>query len=440
MAGKSESIVRRAEATADQRGVGSARVELRHDVRAELSDEQHLALAAAESVPLELRVDAVLAQASSEAGLDDFGPDDFVERLGVLLDVIAWEGHTKLTQVNAHRRIVNKAVNRLLTIDLLKRHPEIHQQKIEAPLIVAGLPRSGTTHLLNLIAADSRFQSTPYWEVLRPVPLLPEDEIGPDGVDPRWLRCEQAWQEMLRRNPHAEASHPFNADHISEDGELQMQDFSSYVWEFSLYAPDWRDYYYAHDQTPHYEFEKTLLKILQWQRGGERKRWIVKAPQHFEQLVPIMNVFPDAIVLFTHRDPVASLQSIVTGRIAGALMRERTRETRRDLEYWIERYGHLLDAYLRDSQLLPRAQQFDVLFHEFVGDDVATVERIYATAGLKMTDQARAELTSYMSGHQRGAHGQYVFDLRGDFGIDPAAIRARYRDYTEAIPVRVEAR
>jgi Sulfotransferase family len=415
-----------------------ARIELRHDVRSQLSDAERRELAAAEELPLELSVESVLAQASSEARLDDFGPDDFLERLAVLLGVIAWPGHTKLTQLSAHRRIVNKAVNRLLTVDLLKRHPEIHDQEIAAPLIVAGLPRSGTTHLLNLIAADSRFQSTPYWEVLRPVPLLPEDEVGPDGVDPRWRRCELAWQEMLRRNPYAEAAHPFNADHVSEDGELQMQDFSSYVWEFSLYAPGWRDYYYAHDQTPHYEFEKTLLKILQWQRGGARKRWIVKAPQHFEQLVPIMNVFPDAIVLFTHRDPVASLQSIVTGRIAGALRRERARETQRDLDYWIERYGHLLDAYLRDSPIVPHAQQFDVLFHEFVGDDVATVARIYDTAGIGMTDRARAELTTYMSGHERGAHGQYVFDLRGDFGLDPAAVRERYRAYTATVPVRIE--
>jgi hypothetical protein len=418
--------------------MSSARLELRHDVRSQLSDAERQALAAAQEIPLELTVEAVLARASSEARLDDFGPDDFVERLAILLEVVGWAGHTRLTQLSAHRRIVNKAVNRLLTIDLLTRHPEIHDQEIAAPLIVAGLPRSGTTHLLNLIAADSRFQSTPYWEVLRPVPLLPEDQAGPDGVDPRWTRCELAWHEMLRRNPHAEAAHPFNADHISEDGELQMQDFSSYVWEFSLYAPDWRDYYYAHDQTPHYEFEKTLLKILQWQRGGAGKRWIVKAPQHFEQLVPIMNVFPDAIVLFTHRDPVASLQSIVTGRIAGALRRERTRETERDLGYWIERYGHLLDAYLRDSRLVPRTQQFDVLFHEFVGDDVATVERIYDTAGIGMTARARAELTSYMSGHERGAKGQYVFDLQGDFGLDPAAVRERYREYTATVPVRIE--
>src|SRR6202011_4512891 len=98
--------------------------------------------------------------------LDDFGPTDFLERLELLLEITAWEGHTKLTQVSTFGRMVDKAVNRLLTIHLLRRHPETHDEPIEAPLVVAGLPRSGTTHLLNLIAADSRFQSLPYWEVL----------------------------------------------------------------------------------------------------------------------------------------------------------------------------------------------------------------------------------------------------------------------------------
>src|SRR6202035_933797 len=119
---------------------------------------------------------------------------------------------------------------------------------IEAPLVVAGLPRSGTTHLLNLIAADSRFQSMPYWQAPRPVPLYSEDYPDTDGIDRRWKRAQAGWEQAQRMNPYAIAHHPMDPDHISEDGELQMQDFSSYVWEFSLRAPDWRDYYYAHDQ------------------------------------------------------------------------------------------------------------------------------------------------------------------------------------------------
>jgi hypothetical protein len=230
-----------------------------------------------------------------------------------------------------------------------------------------------------------------------------------------------------------------NPDHISEDGELQMADFSSYVWEFSLRAVDWRDYYLSHDQTPHYEYEKTMMQILQWQRG-QTKRWIVKAPQHFEQLRAIMNVFPDALVVFTHRDPVASLQSIVTVNSYTARWREKVLELDTYLAYWSDRYGRLLDAYLRDVEVVPEQQRFDVLFHEFVGEDVATVERIYQAAGLDITNQARGELDQYMSGHPRGVHGQLVFDLRADFDADPAEIRERYSAYTERVPVAFEAR
>jgi hypothetical protein len=405
-----------------------------------LTDAQREALEAAERVPLDLTVDAVLSAAREQARLDDFGPDDFLERLQVILDVVAWDGHTKLSQVSTFRRIVDKAVNRLLTVDLLARHPEIREEPIEAPLVVAGLPRSGTTHLLNLIAADSRFQSLPYWQVLRPVPLLPEEAPGPDGSDPRHAAAQARWEGLQRLHAYQAAWHPMDPDHISEDGELQMQDFSSYVWEFSLWAPQWRDYYFAHDQTPHYEYEKTMLQILQWQRGGERRRWIVKAPQHFEQLRPIMNVFPDALVVFTHRDPVASLQSIATNSAYTARWRVREPDTARALEYWSERYRHLLGAYLRDIEAVPEAQRFDCLYHEFVGDDVGMVERIYAAAGLEPTDTARGELETYMSTHRQGHAGRLKFDLRADFGVEPAAVRERYRAYTDVVPVGVEVK
>jgi hypothetical protein len=402
-----------------------------------LNDAQRRALSDAEHTPLELTVEAVLEAATQRARLDDFGPDDFRERLEVLLGEVRWEGHTKLAQLSTFNRMVAKAADRLLTLDLLKRHPEIRDEPIEAPLVVAGLPRSGTTHLLSLIAADSRFQSTPYWQVLRPVPLLPEDEIGADASDPRWTRAQAGWEALQQRNPYQRAHHPMDPDHISEDGELQMQDFSSYVWEFSLRAPNWRDYYYAHDQTPHYEWEKTMLQILQWQRG-ERKRWIVKAPQHFEQLLPIMNVFPDAIVLFTHRDPVASLQSILTARAYAGRWREHRPDLAYDLAYWRERYGHLLDSYLRDVDLVPNERRFDVVFHEFVGSDVATIERIYKVAGMEMTGAARRELDDYMASHGRGHAGQIVFDLRGDFETEPAEVRERYARYLERMPLRLE--
>ncbi len=402
-----------------------------------LNDAQRTALGRAEGATIDLSEEAVLAAARDRSRLEDFGPEDFRERLALLLEAARWEGHTPLTQQAAFNWMAEKAANRALAVDLVKRHPEILAEPIEAPLIVAGLPRSGTTHLLNLIAADSRFQSLPYWEALRPIPIPAEDRPGADGIDPRWTRADRGWSAQQQMNPYANALHPMDADHISEDGELQMQDFSSYVWEFRLRAPEWRDYYLGHDQTPHYAYEKLMLQILQWQRG-ERRRWIVKSPQHLEQLVPIMNVFPDAVVIATHRDPVASLQSIATMVAYAGRTREKAPDADAVFEYWSARYSQLLDSYLRDRDAVPEGQLFDCLFHEFVGDDVAMVERIYDLADIPMTDRAREELDGYMEVHARGHAGRVAFDLAGDFDADADAVRDSYRDYTDAVPIRAE--
>jgi hypothetical protein len=404
-----------------------------------LTEAQQQFLREAEENPVELSEEAVLAAAAERAGLDDFGPDDFRERLRRILgEVDADPNATALVRATFFNRLVGSATNRLLALDLLRRHPEIHEQRIERPILIAGLPRSGTTHLLNLVAADTRLRALAYWESLQPVPL-PGEEPGSDGRDPRYVRCEQAWERLQLLNPTVAAFHPMDPEHIHEDLELQTPDFSSYQWEWWSYVPGWRDYLLSHDQTPHYAFAKTMLKILQWRRG-ETRRWVLKCPQHFEQLRPVMNVYPDATVVFTHRDPVASLQSIVTQTAYRLRTREKRVDPDRIFAYWVDRVQRLLEAYVRDVDLVPEEQRVDVLFDEFVRDDLATVAQIYETAALPMTEQARAELASFVDDHPRGKHGAIDHDLRRDFGVDPAELQKRFAFYFERVGLRPEVR
>jgi hypothetical protein len=404
-----------------------------------LTKDQAELMAEAESTPVELTVDAVLAAASERVGLDDFGPDDFRERLHIILSgVDESENATALMRQTMFNKTVGAAATRLQAFDLLRRHPEIHEIEIEQPIIVAGLPRSGTTHLLGLISADTRLRSLPFWESVQPIPL-PGEAAGGGATDPRYERSVRGWDRLQRLNPMMAPYHPMDPEHIHEDLELQLPDFSTYFWEWMFRLPKWRDHYLSHDQTPHYEFEKTMLKIMTWQDGAP-KRWVLKCPQHFEQLKPIVNVFPDAFVVFTHRDPVASLQSIVT-QIAYVI---RTREKHVDpdyyFEYWVDRVQHLLESYVRDVDLVPADQRFDVDFDAFVRDDIGMVERIYAAAGLPMTDGARAEIQAYLDDHQRGKHGAIDHDLRRDFGADPEELRSRFAFYMDRVAIPVEAR
>jgi hypothetical protein len=164
----------------------------------QLTEPQRAALAFCDTLELEFTEADILGKARQLTGLSNFGADDFRERLAVLLrEWASDEGLTGLGRLTLHNKLVQHASSRLLIEDTLARHPEILDMEIKAPIIVAGLPRSGTTHLLNLMAADSRLRSLPLWEASEPLPRPGENPL-PDGTDPRWQRCEDSWQAITR--------------------------------------------------------------------------------------------------------------------------------------------------------------------------------------------------------------------------------------------------
>jgi len=409
-------------------------IRIRDLARPELSDFQKAALAYADTLGLDLSVDAVLAKAVEATGLDDFGPDDFRERLALWLSEPDEDpNRTNLGRLMVLNDCVRAASNRLRIHRLLAEHPEIHDVEIAAPIIVVGLPRSGTTHLVNGIAADGRLRSMPLWEGQAPVAEANATR-GPD--DPRYLRCQQSWEQMQATAPLVAAMHPMNPDHVHEEIELMLPDFASYNQEGVGRAPKGRDDYFAHDQRPHYAWLKTALKILQWYLP--RERWVLKSPQHLEQLGPLVETFPDATFVVTHRDPVAVIQSAATMLCYGARMSYRNTDPEWYLDYWSKRIEQLLAASVRDRHLLPEDRTIDVLFHEFMADDFAMVEKIYEVADLPMTETARGEIRSHLAGHARGKDGRVAYDLRADFGADPARVREPFGFYLDRFAVRSE--
>ena len=381
-------------------------------------------------------VDAILADAKERTGLSDFGPEDFVERLDVWCQSLEEDqGLGPMGRMRFYNDMVRYAANRLRFHDLLKRHPEILEVEIEKPIIIAGLPRSGTTHLVNLIASDSRLRSLPYWESLAPIPERAMDPV-PKEQDPRYLNCVREYQMIGQIAPLLRNMHDLAPDHVHEEIEVGALDFSTYLPEWNAMTPRWRDYYYAHDQRPHYAYLKNVLKALQWLRGPDR--WILKSPQHMEQLGPLIDTFPDATVAITHRDPVSVVASAITMLTYGDRMRRSKVDPSAVATYWADRVEHLLRSCVRDRDLLPANRSIDVLFHEFMADDVQMVERIYDIAALPMSEEARAALETYVARHPRGKYGRIVYDLRGDFGIDPEALRQRFDFYYQRFPGKLE--
>ncbi len=164
----------------------------------------------------------------------------------------------------------------------------------------------------------------------------------------------------------------------------------------------------------------------------------MKSPQHLEQIPALLATFPDATFAITHRDPVSVIQSAITMLAYGDRMRRDAIEPEALAAYWVDRVDRLLRACVRDRDLLPADRTIDVLFHEFMADDVGMVERIYARNDRAMTPAARAQLDAFMAANPRGKHGRLAYDLKGDFGLDPDAVRDRFAYYFERFPVQVE--
>jgi hypothetical protein len=403
----------------------------------QLTDGQRQAIEMAQQHPLTITEDAVLEAARQHTGLSDFGPDDFHERLQLLID--EWNGDRRAYEAKRHflfSYAVRYASNRLLIQDYLKKHPEIHDEVIERPIIVAGMPRSGTTHLLNLLGADTRLRSNPLWECYEPLPN-PLEPPRDDGVDPRYARTAEKWEMQKAASPLSAAMHPMEPDHFHEDIELQGPDFASYNFEWIARAPKFRDHYLSHDQTPHYEYMKTVFKILQWrdvQAGLPRKRWVTKCPQHLEQLGVIKKVFPDATMAITYRDPVEVIQSAITMIAYGERMSYPDIDAQGLLDYWSARIETLLRANVRDRHLWSDAQSVDVPFEVFMADDMAIVRAVREKAGLPETEQANREVAEFIESHPRGKFGQIVYNLERDFGIKSSELRKRFDFYFEAFP------
>jgi Sulfotransferase family len=388
--------------------------------------QQILDMMAAMAPLCALDADALHARASADTGLHDFGPDDYRERLAVYLAALREiDGLHEAGVVNFYGQLLQLLKNRLLLTDLLSRHPEIDDIELRSPVVIAGLPRTGTTHLHNLLAAAPTFRTMPYWESNEPFPLPAEVGVEPD---PRRTRMDVAVGVINTVMPHFPLMHEMTTDHVHEEIQLLANDFSTMLFETLGEVPRWRDYYLAHDQTPHYEYLARQLKAMQFLRGG--RRWLLKSPQHLEQVPVLDRVFPDSIVVFTHRDPVPVALSMIAMITYSARMHRSPVPVEQIAASWIERLDQMLTALVRDRDTIGPDRSIDIRFNDFMANELGVAERVYALAGEPFSDQAHSAIAGYLAGHQRGRLGNVETSYEM-FGLTEDDLRARFAPYAE---------
>lgn len=392
-----------------------------------------------EQIPFDLSVDGVItaarAQLEAEGGSPLFEDEDWTERLRFYIECVEEDAHyTTMGRFNTFNSLVRYLVQRSRLEALYAEHPEIDELEIERPLIIAGLPRSGTTHLLNLIGADPRLRALRRWESQEPIPSaaaragrVPDDRVanGQAGLD-----------QIDLVMPLMTNMYDVPNDGIHEEVDLQHMCLSSLLMAAGQPVTRWMDAYFAEDQRPHYAFLKRALKALQFLEAKER--WVLKSPQHLAWLPALVETFPDATFVCTHRDPVSVFTSWVTMTVYAARMSRQPIVFDEIIPHAEKLQKYLLDGVVRDRAVLPEAQTEHVYFHEFMADDLGTLERIYDRAGLGMSDEARAAIDHYIETHPRGRHGKVVYDLEGDFGIARESMYDLFANYMEAFPVKRE--
>ena len=388
--------------------------------------EQIRDLMAAMAPECPLEAEALHAKATADTGLTDFGSDDYRERLDVYLAALREIGGLHGPGiVNFHAQLVQWLKNRLLLNDLLARHPEIYDIELLPPVVIAGLPRTGTTHLHNLLAAAPTFRTIPYWESAEPFPLPAEIGVEPD---PRKTRMDAAVEFMNAAMPLFPLMHEMTTEHVHEEIQLLANDFSTMLFETLAYVPRWRDYYLGHDQTSSYQHLAVQLKALQFLRGG--RRWLLKSPQHLEQLPVLDAVFPGAIVVCSHRDPVPVALSMIAMLTYTARMHCAPVPVQEIGASWIGRLQTMLDALVRDRDVIPSERSTDVRFDDFMADELGIAERVYDLAGEPLTNAARTAMSDYLQDHQRGRLGQIATSAEM-FGLDEHDLPARFTRYTD---------
>jgi Sulfotransferase family len=244
--------------------------------------------------------------------------------------------------------------------------------------------------------------------------------------DPRKMRMDVAVSVMNLVMPYFPLMHEMTTDHVHEEIQLLANDVSTMLLETLSDVPRWRDYYLAHDQTPHYEHLATQLKALQFLRGG--RRWLLKSPQHLEQLPVLDRVFPGVVVVCTHRDPVPVVLSMIAMITYSARMHRSPVPVEQIAASWVDRLELMLAALVRDRDVIGPDRSTDLRFDDFMADELGGAEAVYGLAGEPVTDEASTAMADYLSGHQRGRLGTVATSC-DMFGLDEDDLRARFAPY-----------
>lgn len=388
--------------------------------------------------------EAIIAKAKKQTGLSDFGNEGFLVPMEQLLLSLNKIDLNPVGRFMNHANILRILKHRLLVQDLLKRHPEIFERKIPDPTVIVGLARSGTTRLHRLLASDDRFLHLKAWETVSPVPFPDSFSARMSQgkkVDPRITLLDKALKGLLYMGPQIAAVHPMGTFEVEEEVGLIQHGFSSQVFELQAKIPDFAEWLMTHDQIAAYEYMVVLLKIISWFRNDpEDKPWILKTPQHMQDLDALIRVFPNAKLICSHRDPIKTVASACSMTWNAIVLGSDTVTPEWVGQEWFNKTERMLKKTqkIRNEMVAPE-NQYDIQYADITADWQHSIQGIYDFLGLPFTDTARASMQAWLESNNQNKHGAHKYSLE-DFGLDKEEVDRRLMFYRTQHDIPYETR
>ena len=382
-----------------------------------------------------LDADSLLAAARAATGLDDFGDDGWREPFAVLTDALAREA--KLNTVGrllTRAELVRVLANRLRLVDLWKREPEILAGQVRAPIFIVGTARSGTSILHEVLAQDPRLRSPATWEIFYSVP---PPEAATCATDARIAGTDhevKLWHEVA---PEYLTMHANAAVHPQECIFLMAHELASEHFSGVHDVPSYALWLATHDLTPSFRFHRRMLQTLQWRHPGER--WLLKAPSHLTVLPALFAVYPDARVVFTHRDPAKTVPSTASLMATLRRMRRDHVDANAIAKLLVRGVAMGLEKMMaeRASGATPDGQFVDLRYADLMRDPLAAVRAVYDRLDMTLPDDIADLMRAYLAAKPRGKHGEHRYRLE-DFGLDRERLRRGYAAYCARFDVPAE--
>ena len=378
----------------------------------------------------ELSVDAILAESSRRAdGRTDLGTGDdfFLDGLGRFMDSLHTDARLNDTgRFIASERALLHTVNRLNYTADRSLYPEIERQVIERPVFIIGMPRTGTTILHDILAQDPANRAPLTWEAMFPSPPPRAETFT---TDPRIAMCAATMPPIEEQQ--LKAIHPLGAQLTQECvtlmGEAMCTPLFHNQFDVSTYQT-WTDR--DADWSHVYDFHHRQLQHLQ--AFNMQDRWVLKTGAHLWGLEHLLATYPDARIVFTHRDPVKSMTSYASLTTIVRSVGSDHVDPEAVAADWIPRLRDVLlhGVSVRQAREYPDAIFYDMMFRDFITDQFGVISRIYDALGLTMTDDAARAMQAFIDANPPGVHGTHDY-TPDQYGIDPDAVRAEFREYID---------